>query len=176
MITRYGDPELSELEKQASETSRADRSVFVQELLLSSLAEGLRLEEDDVIAGNSALNAPGAQQQDISPSPEPPSPAAPLPQASQGSPPRNVISTPPPARDTSSLPAVPSPNPIRAVSDHLALPRGGSSGGGTQVAGTATSGGLPPNSNSSAAPVRGTQARRVDSEKEREPPAFKVAH
>ena len=40
-----GEGELTELERQTVETERADRSLFVQELLLSTLAEGLRLDE-----------------------------------------------------------------------------------------------------------------------------------
>lgn len=46
LLARCGDTDLTELERQSLETSRADRSLFVQELLLSSLAEGLRLDDD----------------------------------------------------------------------------------------------------------------------------------
>ena len=46
MFLRCGDNDLTELERQSLETNRADRSLFVQELLLSSLAEGLRLDDD----------------------------------------------------------------------------------------------------------------------------------
>ena len=35
---------MSESERQAAEVERADRSIFVQELLLSSLSQGLRLD------------------------------------------------------------------------------------------------------------------------------------
>ena len=45
MVYRLAEPEPSELERQASEVRRADRSVFVQELLLSSLTENLRLDD-----------------------------------------------------------------------------------------------------------------------------------
>lgn len=37
---------MSEYDRQCLETDRADRAVFVQELLLSSLSEGLRLDDD----------------------------------------------------------------------------------------------------------------------------------
>ena len=47
MYCRIGEAESSEMERQAAEVERANRSVFVQELLLSSLAEGLRLSEDE---------------------------------------------------------------------------------------------------------------------------------
>ncbi len=46
-VCRLGEPEQSELEKQSVETERADRSMFVQELLLSTLAESLRLDDQD---------------------------------------------------------------------------------------------------------------------------------
>ena len=45
MCCRCVDNEWTEFERQNMEVDRADRTVFVQELLLSSLAEGLRLEE-----------------------------------------------------------------------------------------------------------------------------------
>ena len=45
LFSRCGDGELSEMEQQTFETERADRSMFVQELLLSTLAEGLRLDD-----------------------------------------------------------------------------------------------------------------------------------
>ena len=46
-MSRCSDTELSETERQTLEVERADRSAFVQELLLSSLAEHLRLDPDD---------------------------------------------------------------------------------------------------------------------------------
>lgn len=47
LLAKYNDTELSEAERQVLEVERADRSAFVQELLLSSLAEHLRLDPDD---------------------------------------------------------------------------------------------------------------------------------
>lgn len=46
MCFRVGDPELTEIEKQNIEAERADRSIFIQELLLSSMSENLRLSDD----------------------------------------------------------------------------------------------------------------------------------
>ena len=46
-VCRCCESEFSEQEKQVVEVERADRSLFVQELLLSTLAAGLRLDSDD---------------------------------------------------------------------------------------------------------------------------------
>ncbi|KAI0209712.1 E3 ubiquitin-protein ligase KCMF1 [Lamellibrachia satsuma] len=47
LLARCCESEFSEQEKQVVEVERADRSLFVQELLLSTLAAGLRLDSDD---------------------------------------------------------------------------------------------------------------------------------
>ena len=46
-VARCSESEFSEQERQTVEMERADRSLFVQELLLSTLAAGLRLDSDD---------------------------------------------------------------------------------------------------------------------------------
>ena len=54
--------ELTEQEQQQLETERADRSLFVQELLLSSLTEGLRLTDSSSDSSDNEFypNAMGA--------------------------------------------------------------------------------------------------------------------
>jgi hypothetical protein len=54
LLARLGEGESSELEKQAVEMDCADRSMFVQELLLSTLAERLRLEENESVTVSSS--------------------------------------------------------------------------------------------------------------------------
>ena len=50
-VDRCSECEFSEQERQTVEMDRADRSLFVQELLLSTLAAGLRLDsEDDAVS------------------------------------------------------------------------------------------------------------------------------
>ena len=58
MVTYFRCSEVSrtEMEKQSVEVDQADRSIFVQELLLSSLAEGLRLDRDSVPLSGSPPN------------------------------------------------------------------------------------------------------------------------
>ena len=69
---RFGESDLTESERQSSETERADRSLFVQELLLSTLAEGLRLDDrlPDSPSLASAYPAP-LDEWDSHPKPEP---------------------------------------------------------------------------------------------------------
>lgn len=71
---RCGQVEPTELEQQRLETQRADRSVFVQELLLSSLTEGLRLSDSSSESGGSdnelypnAMGAPASRPDRNSP-------------------------------------------------------------------------------------------------------------
>ncbi|CAH1783588.1 unnamed protein product, partial [Owenia fusiformis] len=45
LLARVTEPELTENERLATETDRADRSLFIQELLLSSMTEHLQLNE-----------------------------------------------------------------------------------------------------------------------------------
>merc|ERR1719394_1953548 len=48
LLSRFTDTqEMGESERQSAETERADRSLFVQELLLSTLAENLSLSDDE---------------------------------------------------------------------------------------------------------------------------------
>uniref|UniRef100_A0A8B9VEB4 RING-type E3 ubiquitin transferase n=1 Tax=Anas zonorhyncha TaxID=75864 RepID=A0A8B9VEB4_9AVES len=49
LLTRLNDPKMSEAERQSKESERADRSLFVQELLLSTLMqeEGSSSDEDE---------------------------------------------------------------------------------------------------------------------------------
>jgi len=46
LLARLGENEATEYEKQTNEVESADQSLFVQEILLSTLSEGLRLEND----------------------------------------------------------------------------------------------------------------------------------
>ena len=50
IVDRCSECEFSEQERQTVEMDRADRSLFVQELLLSTLAAGLRLDSDDAVS------------------------------------------------------------------------------------------------------------------------------
>ena len=54
---RLAEPEPSESERQASEVRRADRSVFVQELLLSSLSNNLRLDSPLTLPSTAQIDA-----------------------------------------------------------------------------------------------------------------------
>ena len=49
LVTRLNDPKMSETERQSMESERADRSLFVQELLLSTLVreESSSSDEDE---------------------------------------------------------------------------------------------------------------------------------
>ena len=60
---RCGDDELSESERQSADIDRADRSVFVQELLLSTLAEGLRLDDQETSSNSSLSGAESDTEQ-----------------------------------------------------------------------------------------------------------------
>ena len=56
---------MTELERQGVEVERADRSIFVQELLLSSLAESLRLsDEDDSSSNHSSMQDTAEEHRD----------------------------------------------------------------------------------------------------------------
>ena len=52
------------MEKQSSETERADRSMFVQELLLSTLAERLRLDDHDSLTLSSSASTSSESDSD----------------------------------------------------------------------------------------------------------------
>ncbi len=54
---RCADEELSEAQQQAADVERADRGLFVQELLLSTLAEGLRLDDSDASSSSSGAES-----------------------------------------------------------------------------------------------------------------------
>lgn len=206
LLARCGEPDLTELDKQALETAQADRSIFVQELLLSSLAEGLRLEDDDLlsnviglpalddeldsVARRAAASAPASSgttgspaaapaTATATPSNAPPSglaqPRAPSPSHS-GRGANDVIhassSTPSSAsHDTSSVGLRPAPAPHGGGGGPA---KGRVSGGGGAKEGGGGSQGL----NSPAGPVgqRGAGVRRLDGEKDRESPPFKVVH
>ena len=65
---RCGDDELSESERQSADIDKADRSVFVQELLLSTLAEGLRLDDQET-SSNSSLSGTESDTEQVGAAP-----------------------------------------------------------------------------------------------------------
>ncbi|KAK2191154.1 hypothetical protein NP493_58g03015 [Ridgeia piscesae] len=91
LLARCSEADFSEQEKQVVEMDRADRSLFVQELLLSTLATGLRLDSDD-----EPVSAP------------PPESLSPLPSSTA------TTVAPPVGTSTTSTAAVPAPS----SSDH----------------------------------------------------------
>lgn len=121
------EPESGDWEQQAGAV--ADRCMFVQELFLSSLTEGLRLDDDDdddeetddVEASTEPTGVTGVQQPTIAPL-TPPPPAPPVvvressrncnnsstPPATNNTKQRNKVREPPPPPSTAPLSSSPS--------------------------------------------------------------------
>eukprot|EP00918_Siedleckia_nematoides_P034689 GHVU01075442.1.p1 GENE.GHVU01075442.1~~GHVU01075442.1.p1 ORF type:complete len:448 (+),score=21.87 GHVU01075442.1:182-1525(+) len=86
LLSRCVEPDLTEQEKQAAEAERADRGIFVQELLLSTLAEGLRLDDRPSSAGSSSVVSLDDGGDGVQPPPTPDQPQDPPTQAQQSPP------------------------------------------------------------------------------------------
>lgn len=77
VIDRLTEHEAAESERQAADMERADRSIFIHELLLSSLSHGLRIEDEtdegvDILTLSTPSSGESEGESAAEPSPQPP--------------------------------------------------------------------------------------------------------
>ena len=109
-VDRCSECEFSEQERQTVEMDRADRSLFVQELLLSTLAAGLRLDSDT----DDAVSVSPPPQETIAAVPGPSTTVAPPVELT------TAVETPAPASSDNCVEAAESSDDVASVATETA--------------------------------------------------------